>query len=214
MGHENRKLSGEPTEETIFSFSEDTPSPHDRSGAARRLTTLRVGTIMIHGRRELCLIRNISAGGLRAHVYSPVKEGQKVSVELKTNQQTSGTINWVRDGNVGIAFDERIDVADLLAAQTGTDSGWRPRMPRVEVDRLGEIRVGARIYPFNSCDISQGGVRIEIDQPLKVGEAVVLTFEKWRPIAGVVRWYEEGQGGIAFNQVIPFQELMSWLQSR
>jgi hypothetical protein len=180
---------------------------------AQRLTTLRVGTITINDKRELCLIRNISAGGMRAHVYSPVEEGQKVSVELKSNQQTNGKISWVRESSIGIEFDQAIDVEDLLASQIDTENGWHSRMPRVEVDQLGEIRIGARIYPINTCDISQGGVRLEIDHPLKVGDNVVLTLEKWRPIEGMVRWYEEGQGGISFNQVIPFQELMGWLRS-
>lgn len=211
MGQEKKLISEESEEETIFSFSERTPPPGTPE-QPRRLTTLRVGTVMIDGRRELCLIRNISAGGLRAHIYSAVTEGQRVSVELKTNQQTSGIINWVREGSVGIEFDHPIDVADLLAAQGEGDNGWRHRMPRVEVDCLGELRIGARIYPVNTCDISQGGVQLEIDHPLKIGDNVVLTLEKWRPIAGMVRWYQEGKGGIAFNQVIPFQELMTWLQ--
>lgn len=213
MVQENRMLSADPTEETMFSFSDKTPAPQqETAGVARRLTTLRVGTITIDGRRELCLIRNISAGGLRAHVYSPLKLGQKVAVELKTNQQTNGKVTWVEDNSVGIEFAKAIEVEELLAAQAGGDSGWRPRMPRVEVDRLGELRIGARIYPVNSCDISQGGIRLEIDHPLRVGDAVVLTLEKWRPIQGAVRWYSEGKGGISFNQVIPFQELMDWLR--
>lgn len=211
MGQEKTIAQAEPAEETIFSLSDDPPADEGRSVEARRLTTLRVGTILIDGRRELCLIRNVSAGGLRAHVYSPLKEGQKVSVELRTDQQTSGSVSWVREGSVGIEFDNKIDVESLLAGQSA-DNDWRHRMPRVEVDRLGELRIGARIYPINTCDISQGGVRVEIDHPLKVGDAVVLTLEKWRPIHGSVRWYQEGRGGIAFNQVVPFQELMSWLR--
>ncbi|HEY0626577.1 MAG TPA: PilZ domain-containing protein [Allosphingosinicella sp.] len=205
--------SADPTEETMFSFSDKAPPPQENGGGyARRLTTLRVGTITIDGRRELCLIRNISAGGLRAHVYSPLDKGQKVAVELKTNQQTQGTVSWIQDNSVGIEFTTPIDVEELLAAQAGGDGAFTPRMPRVEVDRLGELRIGARIYPINTCDISQGGVQLEIDTPLRVGDAVVLTLEKWRPIQGVVRWYCEGKGGISFNQVIPFQELMGWLR--
>jgi hypothetical protein len=210
MVQDNSQASGA-TEETIFSFSERTPAPADREDQSRRLTTLRVGTIMIDGRRELCLIRNVSAGGLKAHVYSPLREGQAVSVELKANQQTAGKVSWVRDNSVGIEFDRAIDVEELLASQT-SESGWQSRMPRVEVDRLGELRIGARIYPINTCDISQGGVRIEIDHPLTVGDNIVLTLDKWRAISGVVRWFQADQGGIAFNQVVPFQELMGWLR--
>lgn len=211
MAQGNEMLAS-PTEETTFSFSKDVPAPLGRGDQARRMTTLRVGTITVEGRRELCLIRNISAGGLRAHVYTPLGQGQQVSVELKTNQQTSGSVSWVDGGTIGITFDQQIDVEELLASQTANDGGVQPRMPRVEVDRLGELRIGARIYPINTCDMSQGGVRIEIDHPLNVGENVVLTLEKFRPVPGVVRWYEEGQGGIAFNQVLPFHELMNWLR--
>lgn len=212
MAQKKNALVEEPVEETIFSFSERVPAPQDRCHQAPRLTTLRVGTMMVDGRRELCLIRNVSAGGLKAHIYSPVHEGQRVSFELKANQQTSGTISWLKESVIGVEFDQQIDVEGLLASQAGLD-GWQPRMPRVEVDRLGELRIGARIYPINSCDMSQGGARIEIDHPLNVGDAVVMSLEKFRPIAGTVRWYKDGQGGIAFNQVVPFQELMTWLRS-
>ena len=213
MAHGHEMRSADPTEETVFSFSKDAPDPVGRTDQARRLTTLRVGTITIEGRRELCLIRNVSAGGLRAHVYSPLRDGQQVSVELKTNQQTSGSVSWVDGGTIGITFDQEIDVEELLASQTAND-GVQSRMPRVEVDCLGELRIGARTYPINTCDMSQGGVRVEVDHPLKVGENVVLTLQKFRPVAGVVRWYDEGQGGIAFNQVLPFHELMNWLRGR
>lgn len=214
MAEGKRMVSRNPVEETIFSFSPSTPAPGEREDGVRRLTTLRVGTIQIEGRRELCLIRNISAGGLRAHVYSPLNEGQKVSFELKTDQQTSGVVSWIDGANIGVSFHEQIDVEELLASQTGVNDGRRPRMPRVEVDRLGELRIGARVYPVNSIDISQGGVRVEIDHPLNIGDNVVLTLEKFRAIPGLVRWYGQGQGGIAFNEVIPFQELMGWLRDQ
>ena len=182
-----------------------------RDTLARRLTTLRVGTMTLRGQRELCLIRNVSEGGLRAHIYSPVEIGEKVLVELKTDQQTSGTVSWIEGGLIGVQFDEAVDVEELLASHL-QDSARQARMPRVDVDKLGELRIGSRLYPINTRDMSQGGVRIEIDHPLEVGERVVLTLEKFRPIEGTVRWYETGTGGIAFNQVIPFHELMRWLR--
>jgi hypothetical protein len=210
MAQANEMLSARPTGETTFSFSTAAPAACARGDQARRLTTLRVGTITIRGRRELCLIRNVSAGGLRAHVYSPLKPGDPVSVELKTNQQTAGSVSWVDGATVGISFAEELDIAELLTGQS--EEGLQPRMPRVEADCLGELRIGARLYPINTCDVSQGGARIEIDHPLRIGDNVVLTLEKLRPLAGVVRWYEDGQSGIGFNQVLPFHELVTWLR--
>jgi hypothetical protein len=152
-------------EQTTFSLSSAPPSPPERRRQPRHITILRVGTIHLENRRELCLIRNISAGG-------------------------------------------------LLASQGTMDNGWRPRLPRVEVDRLATVRVGSRVYGVSTRDISQGGVKIETDAPFEDGTEVVLTLDKFRPIHGVVRWYSEGLCGIAFNQVLPFRELIDWLRSR
>jgi len=200
-------------EETTFSFSSAAPQP-DRRRQTRHMTILRVGTLIIDGRRELCLIRNISAGGLMAHVYSPLAIGQKLSVELKTNQRITGNVAWVEGANIGIAFDEPTDVEELLATHSGLEAGWRPRLPRVEVDRLAMLRLGATTYGVSTRDISQGGVKIETDRAFETGDEVVLTLDKFRPIHGVVRWYNDGLCGIAFNQVIPFHELMGWLRGK
>jgi hypothetical protein len=162
--------------------------------------------------RELCLIRNISAGGLMAHVYSHHEVGERVTVEIKSDRALQGHILWADDSNVGVQFDTPIDLSEMLASQAVAANGWRNRMPRVEVDRLATLRCGARLYGVNTRDISQGGVKIEVDEPLEEGAEIVLTPERLRPIQGVVRWCHEGLAGIAFNQILPFQELMGWLR--
>jgi len=205
-------LSNECHEETIFSFSPNAPQPPDRRRATRHLTILRVGALIGPNGRELCLIRNISAGGLMAHVYSHHAAGSAVAVELKSNQAVPGIVVWADESNVGIEFDAPIDVEEMLSNQAALESGWRPRLPRVEVDRLATLRCGARLYGVNTRDISQGGVKVETDQPLETGREIVLTMERFRPLAGVVRWCGEGLAGIAFNQLIPFHELMEWLK--
>ena len=198
--------------ETSFSFSDQVPPPPERREGDRYVTILRVGVLVIDGRRELCLIRNISAGGLMAHVYSPVEPGQRVTVELKTNQQIEGRIHWVRDADAGIAFDIPVDITQLLANPPVLENGWRPRLPRVEIDRLATLRVGARTYWVHTRDVSQGGVKVDTDQPLEVGTAVVVTLENFRPLAGSVRWQKGRACGIAFNDLLPFEQLIHWLK--
>ena len=205
-------LSKDCHEETTFSFSDQAPQPPERRRNARHLTILRVGALMHPRGRELCLIRNISAGGLMAHVYSPHPIGEQVAVELKSNQAIKGRVIWAEEANIGIQFEAPIAVSEMLAQQSRLENGWRPRLPRVEVDRLATVRCGARVHAVNTRDISQGGVKVETDDALEVGEDVVLTLEKMRPLHGVVRWCGEGLAGLAFNQLIPVQELMTWLR--
>jgi hypothetical protein len=205
-------LSNECHDETVFSFSPLAPDPPERRRETRHLTILRVGALVSGQGRELCLIRNISAGGVMAHVYSRRARGEKVALELKSGHPVSGRVVWGEGSNVGIEFDEPIDVEEMLSSHAALENGWRPRMPRVEVDRLATLRCGARLYGVNTCDISQGGVKVETDQPIEAGRDIVLTMERFRPVPGVVRWCSGGLAGIAFNELIPFHELMAWLR--
>jgi hypothetical protein len=198
--------------ETGFSFSTDVPQPPDRRTAERHIKILRVGTIVVDGRRELCLIRNISAGGLLAHVYSKLAPGDGVEVELKTRQPVAGRVVWVREANAGIQFACAVDVAELLSNPPLLDNGWRPRTPRVEIDRMATLRAGARTYWVQARDISQSGVKVETDQPPAAGAEVVLALEGFRPLAGQIRWSSDQSCGIAFNALIPFGELIGWLK--
>lgn len=198
--------------ETGLSFSSAVPAPPERRAGERHLRILRVGTLVVDGRRELCLIRDISAGGLMAHVYSPLASGQPLTVELKTSQLVAGRVVWVREGNAGIQFDAAMDIAQLLANPQVLDNGWRPRSPRVEVDRMATLRTGARTNWVHARDLSQSGVKLETDQAPACGDEVVVTLEGFRPLHGGVRWSDEGHCGIAFNQLIPFAELIDWLR--
>ena len=200
------------TEETSFSFSKVVPPPPERREGERHIKILRVGVLILDGRRELCLIRNISAGGLMAHVYSSVQSGQPVTIELKSNQQIAGRIVWTDEPNAGIAFDSPVDIAGLLANPPVLDNGWRARAPRVEVDRPATLRVGAQTHWVRTIDISQRGVKLATDQQIGVGNEIVLRLDDFRAIAGVVRWQAERSCGIAFNETIPFGELVDWLK--
>ncbi|HEY0028904.1 MAG TPA: PilZ domain-containing protein [Allosphingosinicella sp.] len=204
-------LSKESHQETTFSFSERTPQPGERRRDPRHLTILRVGALIAAHGRELCLIRNISAGGLMAHVYSQHACGETLAVELKAGEPIHGHVAWADQSNIGIKFDDQIDVAAMLSNNSLLENGIQPRLPRVEVDRLATVRCGARLCGVNTRDISQGGVKVETDAPLDVGAQIVLTMERFRPLQGVVRWCGGGLAGIAFHQLIPFGELMAWL---
>jgi hypothetical protein len=200
--------------ETGFSFSNDVPQPPERRNNERHIKILRVGTVVVDGRRELCLIRNISAGGVLAHVYSQLMPGQRVSIELKTSQPVAGRVVWTRGGNAGIQFESPVDVAELLTVPQGVDNSWRPRTPRVEIDRMATLRTQTRTTFVHARDISQSGVKVEAEpgEAPAADEEVVITLEGFRPLAGVVRWSADGHCGISFNGLIPFGDLIDWLK--
>lgn len=200
-----------PVETTLYSLADSPPRPVDRRESERQLTLFRVGSLMIGERRELCLIKNISAGGMMIRAYCAIEPGTGVSVELKCGEPVKGSVLWVETDSVGVAFDEPVDVVELL---TTSMEGPRPRMPRIEVDCVASIRAGADVHRMVARDVSQGGIKIETEIELGVGDGVIVTLPGLEPIAGVVRWSDSGCYGVTFNRVIPLPELVGWLHEQ
>ena len=153
-----------PVETTLISLNDAPPSmPAERREGERFLTLFRVGSLHVGERRELCLIKNVSAGGMRIRAYATIDPGTVVSIELKCGQPVGGQVTWYRDGDAGIEFDSPIDVVDLLSA--GAD-GPRPRMPRVQVDAAIMLREGANLSRVMLCDLSQGDLSVFVTRPM------------------------------------------------
>lgn len=200
-----------PIETTIYSMSSAPPSKDDRRSGERHLTLFRVGSIRLDGRRELCLVKNISAGGALVRAYCQLGTGFEVQLELKEQQAIAGRICWVRGTDVGIEFNDPVDVIDLLKS---SDEGPRPRMPRVEVRCIAFIREGAASNRATVSNVSQGGLSVECENPLTVGSDVIVSLPGLPPRGGLVRWAEGNRYGISFNAILPLAGLVEWLHGR
>jgi hypothetical protein len=201
-----------PVETTLYSLSERAPQPEERRDGDRHLTLFRVGTMVIDERRELCLIKNISAGGAMLRLYTGnTVVGQRLTVELKCGQPLTGTIAWVREPNVGLTFDQPIDVIGMLSQN---EDGPRPRMPRIETASFCTLRDGASIIRARACDISQGGIKVEIPAALARNAEVVVSLPGLDPQPGVVRWIADGHAGVTFNRLLPLPLLIEWLKGQ
>ena len=182
-------------------------SPERRTGE-RHFSLLRVGSLTIDGRRELCLIKNISAGGMLIRAYCDIAAGTRISIELKHGEPIVATAKWTRDEYVGVSFDQPIDILALLAS---SEHGPRPRMPRVEVDCMAWVRVGSLVHRTRAVDISQGGIKIEFRGALPAMAEVVVSLTGLDPCHGVFAGVPT-EHGITFNRVIALPVLVSWLQ--
>lgn len=203
-------MEEQPVETTLYSLN-DAPPPPDRRTDERQLSLLRVGSMMIGERRELCLIKNISAGGMMIKAYCPIEQGTPIAIELKQGEAITGSALWVEGDSVGVRFNEPVDVLGLL---TASSDGPRPRMPRVEVDCVAWVREGAIAHRVRAVNISQGGIRVAAVQPLTVGSDVAVTLNGLVPCAGIVRWSDQGYFGITFNRVLALPILVDWLRDQ
>ncbi len=204
-------MKQKPIETTLYSLSDTAPAPVERRDDERHLTLFRVGALVVGGHRELCLIKNISAGGMLIRAYCAMAPGTSLSVELKRGEAICGKVSWERGGNVGVAFDAPIDVIGLLTP--GNDSP-RPRMPRIAIRCIASVRQGAVGRSLYTRDVSQGGIKVESLQPLVIGEDVVVILPGLQPEPGVVCWQDSGCYGISFHRLLALEELVAWLQKQ
>lgn len=186
----------------------------DRREAPRHKTIMRVGLLHGAGYTSLCLVRNISSGGLMARVYRDMMVGERIAVELREGQILSGDVAWSRDCYVGITFDVDVDVEGILASPWVSEQGKRPRLPRIEVERPARLRVGSRFYAARLHNISQCGAKVELGKPLDSWGDAALSLADLPPLKSQIRWMYDKCIGISFNERLPVDVLALWLNNQ
>lgn len=198
---------------TEISFQPEVPVMERRNDDRSKISVYRSAMLRWSGYEALCLIRNISPGGLMGKLHTSLPPGEPVQVEIRSGHEIAGRVAWSDEGMVGVQFDERIDVLEVLHAPVHGEPGLAQRMPRLRiacpVSLVAEgMRVGATLV-----DVSQGGVKIEADF-LREGDEVTVGVHGLETHRGVVRWSHDGRAGIAFLAAIPFDTLAKWALDR
>jgi hypothetical protein len=197
---------------TVVSLSDEMPAPPERRQSQRNLSVLRTAVLRTSCGEELCLVRNISAGGLMAHVYSRLSRGDPATIAFKSEVAVRGHVVWSRDRLVGIQFTQPIDVSEVLADHHDTAvKAYQPRLPRVDVHTAARLRSGGQYQPIVLCNISQGGAKLHLGRPEQLKTDVVLIANGLPRLPGTVRWRRGDYAGVSFNEVIPFADVARWV---
>jgi PilZ domain-containing protein len=199
-------------EATTFSLSTSVPRPSERRGDERITPMLRIAKLTSSNGEQLIRVRNVSAGGLMAEYGHPVSIGDEVSIEM-SSQKIPASVVWIREGMVGIKFDQNLDLGELLAGRKPRH-GFRPRPPRLEVSCKASIRIGKTYYTVEVRDISLAGMKVEPIEEYCVGKEVIVVVESLRPIKGEIRWFSDRRAGIVFDKPLEFEELAEWIGKR
>jgi hypothetical protein len=206
-------MNYENTELTDISFSMDMPIPtSERRSSDRIISIYKSATIWVNGCQGLCLIKNISSGGLMGKVHETLPVSATIAIEIRSGVLTYGTIVWTNDLMVGVQFAEPIDVMDILHASS--ERGDRsPRMPRLNIPAPARLLVDGISRKVRVVDVSQGGAKIEADF-LRPGDPVVISIEGLDACGGAICWVDDGRAGVSFNSPIAFEQLACWALQR
>ncbi len=199
--------------ETVFSLFNEVPGS-DSAAFGQDSAWLQGGSIVLGSLREVCSIRKISGAGAILHSQADAAPGERLELELMNGDQIDGIVEWKRGDELGLRFDDPIDIFALLARNLVSQPGERRRMPRVELTCSALLEAATHTELVTTRDVAQGGLKIDSAIPLNRGDRVMITLEGFRPLEGEVRWVEGQVSGISFIRELSWQELMPWLKQQ
>jgi hypothetical protein len=183
----------------------------ERRDGARHIAVLRVGRLQTEQGDQLCVVRNISPGGLMFECLHPPGVGEAVMVEWRTDKQMRGLVRWSREGAAGIQFATQVDVERMLKEERSTLLRVRPRQPRFV--RRGTVRLIGEGEPVTGhiFDISIGGLSCRTDEPLRKGEPIAAVLDGVAATNAEIRWIKGDAVGIRFERPLPWRAFQQWL---
>jgi hypothetical protein len=196
---------------TTIVVGERLPWPDD---AALRMGKGPFDTAAIYhqGSRRDCEIRKISALGVTVGSDIAPALGDKVSVELATGQRAAGKIAWASGGEIGVRFEDAIDVLALLNRKLVSQTPERRTMPRLEVRCLAHVKFAEHLAPAMLRNISTRGLQLEGSDLPAIGTFVSVFVEGLIVPAGEVMWRRDNLAGIEIFEELSWTSLIPWVR--
>lgn len=185
------------------SAPESQPSVDELRSAPRFTLLIRSAKLVCEHGEFLCIIRDVSASGVRLRIFHPLPPVDAYQLELATGDRFDIERVWESPDHAGFRFADWIDVRDFIAEA----SPYPKRALRLRVEFPAQIEAAASAAPAMVRDLSREGARIECDLPLAIRQKVKLSARGLPPIVGNVCWRSATAYGLVFQQVFTFDEL-------
>ena len=164
------------------------------------------------GARRDCVIRKISAHGATLECGVGPALGDKVAVELATGQRAPGKVAWVSGREVGVEFDDAIDVIALLNRKLVSQDRERRTMPRLEVRCPAHVKYGENFWPASLRNISSTGLQLEAKELPPLGTFVSILVEGLIIPPGEVIWRRGTLAGVELFEELRWSSIIPWVR--
>lgn len=191
------------SQENGNSVPDSQSSPEDLRSTPRFTLLIRSAKLVCEHGEFLCIIRDVSASGVRLRIFHPLPPVDVYQLELSTGDRFEIERVWESPDHAGFRFADWIDVKDFIAEA----SPYPKRALRLRVEFPAQIEADASAAPATVRDLSREGARIECDLPLAIRQKVKLSARGLPPIVGNVCWRSATAYGLVFQQVFTFDEL-------
>ena len=165
------------------------------------------------GVRQDCMIRKISALGVTLRSDLAPALGDRVSVELATGQRPQGRVAWRGRQEIGVRFDDCIDMIALLNRKLVSQSPDRRTMPRVEVRSPVYVKCSGNFRLATLRNISARGMQIEGDELPAVGTYVAIVAEGLNIPPGEIIWRRDKLAGVELFEELLSSSIIPWIRA-
>ncbi len=197
---------------TTFVVGDRLPWP-DEASLADEKGPFDPGVILDSRGRSECSIRKISAKGITLRSNAEKGPGDQVAIELGTGQRL-GTVAWANRGELGIAFDEPLDMVALLNRKLVSQPVERRTMPRVEIRCEVFVKFGENFCSATMRNISGGGLQIEGNELPPCGTYVSVFVEGLNVPPGEVVWRRSNLAGIEVLEELSWTSIIPWIKAQ
>lgn len=190
-------------------LAEEAPPPprRERRGAKRIRTVFRVARVVRDRAVGLWRVRNISDQGLMMLTGVPVRDGERIEVDLSDKVSVAGRVVWTDGERCGIEFDAPINSARLLKSLVADQRDPAHRPLRIAVDIKAAAFCERGLHPIRITDLSQHGIGFTHGGCFKAGMQTMVVLENGIERRGVVRWSEDGHAGIMLIEPLSCADL-------
>jgi hypothetical protein len=189
---------------------ECSPIPQDAAMSAdlrsdnRVSLLLRAGKLIAQQGEFLCIVRDVSAGGVKVRLLHDLPAANRFELELANGENYPLELVWQIDGHAGFRFlDRPIDLVTVV----DEPSRFPKRGIRLRLELPVRIRIGDELHAAKLCDLSQHGAQIEIEPGLAIGQRVSLCASGFAELESRVRWRRRGAHGLVFQRGFRLDEL-------
>ena len=171
-------------------------------GAERFALLIRTAKLVSESGEFLCVVRDVSASGVRLKLFHPLPPCDRMAIELANGDFYFVEKVWEQDGHAGFRFSAEIDVRRFI----DEPSPWPRRAMRLRLELPAMLSAGESC-PIRVLDLSQSGARIACARHLAVGQRIKLEAEGLPPLIANVCWRSSPDYGLVFQQSFAFAEL-------
>ena len=165
---------------------------------------LRAAKIIADGREFLCILRDVSASGVRIRLFHSLPAYEKLELELGSGERMGIHLVWQKDDHAGLRFDCETDIKRLIDE---SNAPFPRRQIRLRIALEAQLQSGGTTESITLRDISQQGASIECNKFLMMNELVRVDIHSLPPIYAKVRWRNTPLYGLIFEQTFKLDDL-------